>query len=61
MAHHRLGHTDEARLWLDRLRNYEPSEEPNWFRNDSEIRLLRRKAEALIHYGPVFPADAFAH
>ncbi len=28
MAHHRLGHRDEACRWLDRLRNHQPSADP---------------------------------
>ena len=28
MAHHRLGHRDEARRWLDRLREHQPSTDP---------------------------------
>lgn len=61
MAHHRLGHRDEARRWLDRLRNHQPSADPNGFWNELEIRLLRSEAEALILYDPIFPADPFAH
>lgn len=61
MAHHRLGHRDEARRWLDRLRNRPPSENPSQFWDELEIRLLRNEAEAVIFYDPVFPADAFAH
>ena len=61
MAHHRLGHRDEARRWLDRLRNYKYSTDPNKFWDELEIRLLRRKAESVILYDPIFPADPFAH
>ena len=55
MAHHRLGHVDEARRWLDRLRNRDPN------RDSLEIIVLRREAEAVVLYDPVFPADPFAH
>lgn len=61
MAHHRLGHRDEARRWLDRFRNRQPSADPDQFWTELEIRLLRSEAEALVLYDPVFPADPFAH
>ena len=61
MAHHRLGHRDEARRWLDCLRNRQPSTDPNQLWDELEIRLLRSEAEALVLYDPVFPADPFAH
>ncbi len=60
MAHHRLGHRDEARRWLDRLRNHEPSTDPDNFWDELEIRLLRSEAEAVVIYDPLFPADPFA-
>jgi WD40 repeat protein/tetratricopeptide (TPR) repeat protein len=61
MAHHRAGHTAEARNWLDRFRDQWPitSLTPSW--EEIAIRLLRSEAEALILYDPVFPADPFAH
>jgi tetratricopeptide (TPR) repeat protein len=61
MAHHRLGHRDEARRWLDRFRNRQPSTDPNQFWDELEIRLLRSEAEAVVLYDPIFPADPFAH
>jgi WD40 repeat protein/predicted Ser/Thr protein kinase len=61
MAHHRLGHHDEARRWLDRFRKRQPSVDPEEFWNELEIRLLRSEAEAVVLYDPVFPADPFAH
>ena len=61
MAHHRLGHRDEARRWLDRLRYRQPSTDSNQFWNELEIRLLLTEAETVIVYDPVFPADPFAH
>jgi WD40 repeat protein/tetratricopeptide (TPR) repeat protein len=60
MSHHRLGHRDDARRWLDRLRRHQPSTDPNRFWDDLEIRLLRSEAEAVILYDPVFPEDPFA-
>ena len=60
MAHHRLGHRDEARRWLDQICGHYPSTDPGQFWDELEIRLLRREAEALIVYDPVFPADPFA-
>ncbi len=60
MAHHRLGHRDEARRWLDRLRNRQPSMNPKQFWDELEIRILRSEAEAAVLYDPVFPPDPFA-
>jgi tetratricopeptide (TPR) repeat protein len=60
MARHRLGHRDESRRWLDRLRDRQPSADPAQFWNELEIRLMRGEAEAVILYDPVFPADPFA-
>jgi WD40 repeat protein/tetratricopeptide (TPR) repeat protein len=60
MAHQRLGHRDEARHWLDRLQEHRPSEEPDQFWDELEIRLLQSEAEAVILYDPVFPDDPFA-
>jgi serine/threonine-protein kinase len=59
MAHHRLGHRDRARRWLDRLRNHQPSAEPARFWDELEVRLLRSEAEAVILYDPAFPDDPF--
>jgi WD40 repeat protein/serine/threonine protein kinase/tetratricopeptide (TPR) repeat protein len=61
MAHRQLGHDAEARGWLDRLRAYRPNERPKYDWNELEIRLLRREAEAVILYDPIFPTDPFAH
>ncbi len=61
MAHHRLGHRDLARRWLDRLREYQPSADRSDFWDEWELRLLRSEAEAVILYDPIFPADPFAH
>jgi hypothetical protein len=60
MAHYRLGHIAEAKRWLARFRDHRQSAgaENQWY--DSQV-LLRREAEALILYDPVFPADPFAH
>jgi tetratricopeptide (TPR) repeat protein len=60
MAHHRLGHREEARRWLDRLRQYQPSTDPAQFWDDLMIRLLRSEAEAVVLYDPAFPEDPFA-
>jgi tetratricopeptide (TPR) repeat protein len=61
MAHLQLGHRDEARRWLDRIRNRQPSTDPDQFWAELELRLLRSEAEAVILYDPIFPADPFAH
>jgi tetratricopeptide (TPR) repeat protein len=60
MAHHRLGHRGEARRWLDRLREYQPSMAPDQFWQELETRLLRSEAEAVVLYDPVFPDNPFA-
>ena len=68
MAHHRLGHRDEAHRWLERSRSYRPDDadaahranDPDVFWEDLEINLLRSEAEAVILYDPVFLADPFA-
>jgi tetratricopeptide (TPR) repeat protein len=60
MAHHRLGHRDDALRWLDRLREHQPSTGPAQFWDELAIRLLRSEAEAVILYDPVFPDDPFA-
>jgi tetratricopeptide (TPR) repeat protein len=61
MAHHRLGHRDQAHRYLESLRSHQPRTVPNWFWIEVRIRLLRSEAEALILYDPIFPADPFAH
>jgi len=61
MAHHRLGHRDEARRWLSRLRNRQSNTDPFQFWEELEIRLLRSEAEAVILYDPIFPANPFGH
>ncbi len=60
LAHHQLGHGAVARCWLDRFQTYKVNEKPNAFWNELEIRLLRREAESLILYDPIFPRDPFA-
>ena len=66
MAHFRLGHHNESRRCLDRLGIDQRSEDLNklsplgQFWDEVEIRLLRREAQALVLYDPVFPADPFA-
>jgi tetratricopeptide (TPR) repeat protein len=60
MAHHRLGHREEALRWLDWLRQHPPSTDPAQFWWDLSVRLLRSEAEAVIVYDPAFPVDPFA-
>jgi tetratricopeptide (TPR) repeat protein len=60
MAHYRLGHRDEARRWLDRFRDYQPSAHAMLFWYELEISLLRSEAESVILYDPIFPAAPFA-
>jgi tetratricopeptide (TPR) repeat protein len=61
LAHHQLGHHAEARASLDQFRTYRPNESPERYWEELEIRLLRREAEAVILYDPIFPTDPFAH
>ena len=38
MAHHRLGHHEEARRWLERLRNYQPeTDTARWIEEPQRI------------------------
>jgi tetratricopeptide (TPR) repeat protein len=60
MAHHRLGHRQEALRLIDRLRQYELRTAPELFWYTLAVRLLRSEAEAVILYDPVFPDDPFA-
>jgi tetratricopeptide (TPR) repeat protein len=60
MAHHRLGHRQEALRWLDRVRQDQPSTDPGQFWYDLAVRLSRSEAEAVILYDPAFPDDPFA-
>jgi hypothetical protein len=60
MAHHRLGQREEALRWLDRLWQYQPSPDPASFYEELTIRLLRREAEAMVLYDPIFPDKPFA-
>ena len=61
MAHHRLGHHEEARRWLGQFRDFRPKGTPEAFWQDLAIRLLRNEAEAVILWDPIFPADPFAY
>jgi tetratricopeptide (TPR) repeat protein len=60
MAHHRLGHRDLARRYLESLRSRPQSTNPAQFWDELEIRLLTSEAEAMILYDPIFPANPFA-
>jgi hypothetical protein len=46
-------------LWLDRVRNRQPSVEADQFWNQVEIRVLGHKAKAVVLFDPIFPADPF--
>jgi hypothetical protein len=52
LAHHRLGHHDEARRWLDKLAVHRPQEGFEFSRDDVEVRVLHREAEALVLGSP---------
>ncbi len=55
LAHHRLGHLEEARRLATLLR------EVNLGGRSIRDMLLKPEAEAVILYDPIFPADPFAH
>jgi hypothetical protein len=46
LAHHRLGHRDEAERWLDKLVAHRPKEGFDFSTVDAEIRILHREAES---------------
>jgi WD40 repeat protein len=48
LAHHRLGHHDEAKRWLEKLEAYQLKEGFEFSWDDVDIRILRREAESLI-------------
>jgi WD40 repeat protein/serine/threonine protein kinase len=48
MAHHRLGHGEEAHRWLEKLRAYKPPDASGYFWHTVEIDILRRDTEKLI-------------
>jgi tetratricopeptide (TPR) repeat protein len=60
MAHHRLGHGNEARRWLEKLQDRPPVADTADFWNELEVRLLRSEAEAVVLYDPMFPDNPFA-
>jgi tetratricopeptide (TPR) repeat protein len=68
MAHHRLGHAAPARALLEEVERWWKDIEAARTEGAVEVvttdwlplQLLRREAEALIRYDPVFPADPFA-
>jgi WD40 repeat protein len=64
MAHHRLGHTLDARRCLKEATRLivalADDQRPISWPDRVEYQILRREAEALILYDPVFPADPFA-
>jgi Tfp pilus assembly protein PilF len=48
LAHHRLGHRDEAKRWLDKLIASRANEASSSSWDDMALGILRREAEALI-------------
>jgi hypothetical protein len=68
MAHHRLGHQAQARTLLNELERWWKGiaaaktdgavafAATDWL----PLQVLRREAEAVILFDPVFPADPFA-
>jgi uncharacterized protein HemY len=61
LAHDRLGHREQALHWLQKLRRHHPTQQPNSFWSELELRLFTSEAEAVILYDPIFPTDPFAH
>jgi hypothetical protein len=53
MAHHRLGHKEEAKSWLAKAVRY--MEQASDARERLELQILRREAEALIDGKAVAP------
>ena len=51
MAHHGLGHHDNARRWLDKLVAWHPKDTAGFSWGDVEILILRREAEAVVPSG----------
>jgi hypothetical protein len=64
MAHHRLGHTLDARRCLNEASRpivaLVANERPISWPDRLEYQILRREAEAVILYDSIFPADPFA-
>jgi Flp pilus assembly protein TadD len=56
LAHHHLGHRDQALHWLEKLRKHHSMHGPNSFWPDLEIRLFTSEAEAVILLDPISPA-----
>ncbi len=48
MAHHRLGHRQDSRRWLEKLQAYAPGNATQFFWESVEIGILRREAEVLL-------------
>jgi Flp pilus assembly protein TadD len=72
IAHHHLGHAAKARSWYEKARTWIDQKQreranktlfytpPLMVTDWVEVLVLRREAEALILYDPVFPVDPFA-
>jgi tetratricopeptide (TPR) repeat protein len=61
MAHHRLGHREQALRWLEQLQQRQRSADSTQSWDELEVSLLCHEAEAVILYDPAFPDDPFAH
>jgi hypothetical protein len=51
MAHHHMGHHEEARRWLDKLVAWHPKDRAGFSWGDVEILILRHEAEAVLQRG----------
>jgi tetratricopeptide (TPR) repeat protein len=49
LAHHALGHHNDALHWLGKLMAWHPNANHGFLWNDVEIVILRREAEAVVH------------
>jgi tetratricopeptide (TPR) repeat protein len=52
MAHHRQGHRDEAKRWLNKLAAYRPKEGTDFSWDNVDIHILRREVESLLLGSP---------
>jgi hypothetical protein len=58
LAHHRLGHADQAMSWLARAEQADGESIKFWW-DRTEFRQLRREAQAVLR-DAIVPADPFA-
>jgi tetratricopeptide (TPR) repeat protein len=59
MAHHHLGHPEEAKRWLIQAEQADPSRMWIWW-DRLEWKVTLREAQALVREDPLFPKNPFA-